>query len=219
MRLQQWILVSSVVRIILFMLVSIYDAIEFGVQPWQEGVKGLQWPNPIPSRSDPIDKTISLAFYHHNTVGWPHDLHGHLASHWGLAMATFLHHWHPHQLFQSVSWTSAIVWSLWEYTYSQWKECNSHIHGVNLKASRTIDQQSMQEQITTGYHNLSSIPNDKQSSTFSIPHTTSLLQPFSLSQQCLAHAIPGLTTQVFKQTRSRSFQPCMSTIFLISQTT
>ena len=67
-----------------------------------------------------------------------------------------------------------------KYTYSQWKECNSHIHRMDLKASQSIQRKHAQQQITTAYHNNSSIPGDEQSFTFGIPLTDRLIQPTSL---------------------------------------
>ena len=95
-------------------------------------------------------------------------------------MATYMHNWYPNQAFKPTSWTCTVICSLREYTYSQWKEPNSHIHGVNLKASQALCRKHAQHQITTAYHKKSSIPCDKQSFTFGIPLTDRLIQPTSL---------------------------------------
>ena len=95
-------------------------------------------------------------------------------------MTTYMHHWYPKQAFKSTSWTCTVICSLQEYAYSQWKERNSHIHGMDLKASQALHRKHAQQQITTAYHMKSSIPCDEQSFTFVIPLTVSLLQPTSI---------------------------------------
>ena len=132
---------SSVLKTTLNTPLPIHDALEFGIRSWQEGEQDIQWPFPFPSSSNPIDEAIYLAFHQQTTFGWPHALQGHLSSHWGLAMITHIHHWYPNQAFKPTSWTCRVIHSLQEYAYSQWKEHNSHIHGVDLKAfSSTLQE-------------------------------------------------------------------------------
>ena len=109
------------------------------------GRKDIQWPFPFPSSSGPINEAIYLAFHQQTKIGWPHTLQGHLSSHWGLAMTTYMHHWYPNQAFKPTSWTSTVICSLQEYAYSQWKERNSHIHGVDLKASQALCRKHAQQ--------------------------------------------------------------------------
>ena len=175
-RLQQWLLVPSVLRTTLNTPAPIHDALKFGIRSWQEGEHEVLWPFPFPSSSNAIDDAIYLAFHQQTKIICPHALWGHLSSHWGLAMTTYMHHRYPNQAFKPTSWTCTVICSLREYVYSQWKECNSHIPGVNFKASQALQWQHVQEQITTEYHKKSSVPWDKQSSTFGIPHTNRLLQ-------------------------------------------
>ena len=102
-RLQQWLLVSSVLRITRNTSLPIHDALEFGIRSWQEGEQDIQWPFPFPSSSDPTDEAIYLAIHQQTAIGWPHALQGHLSSHWGLAMTTHMHHWYPNQAFKLTS--------------------------------------------------------------------------------------------------------------------
>ena len=132
-RLQQWLLVSSVLRTSLNNPQPIYNALEFGIRSWQEGEQDIWWPLPFPSSSDPIDEAIYLVFHQQTTFGLLHALQGHLSSHWGLAMTTYMHHRYPNQAFKPSSWTHTVICSHRKYTYSQWKECNSYIHGVDLR--------------------------------------------------------------------------------------
>ena len=180
MRLQQWRLVSSVLKTTLNTPLPIHDALQFGIRSWQEGEQDIQWPFPLPSNLDPIEEAIYLAFHQQTKIGWPHALRGHLSSHWGQAMTTYMYHRYPNQAFKPTSWTCTVICSFRECAYSQWKERNSHIHGMDLKASQAIHRKHTQQQITTAYHNKLSIPGDKQSFTFGIPFTDRLTQPTSL---------------------------------------
>ena len=99
-RLQQWLLVSSVLRTTLNTPLPIHNALEFGNRSWQEGELDIQWPFPFPSSLDPIDESIYLAFHQQTKISWPHTLQGHLSSHWDLAMTTYMFHWYPNQAFK-----------------------------------------------------------------------------------------------------------------------
>ena len=67
--------------------------------------------------------------------------------------------------------------SLREYTYSQWMERNSHLHGVDHATSQALKRLNIQKQITEAYSNVSSIPGDEQTFTFSLSLMERLLQP------------------------------------------
>ena len=209
---------SSVLRTTLNTPLPIHNALEFGNRSWQEGELDIQWPFPFPSSLDPIDESIYLAFHQQTKIGWPHTLRGHLSSHWGLAMTTYMHHRYSNQAFKPTSWTCMAIRSLREYAYSQWKERNSHIHGVDLKASQAIRRKHTQQQITTAYHNKLSIPDDKQSFTFGIPLTDRLVQPTSLLNAWLLQYQAGqhwLTNQLKQEQHNQG----KITKFLIVQTT
>ena len=135
---------------------------------------------PTPLQLQPYRWSNLFSLYQQTTIDWPHAIQRHLSSHWVLAMTTYMHHWYPNQAFKPTSWTRKVICSLREYAYSQWKERNSHIHGVDLKASQALCRKHAQQQITTAYHNKSSIPGDEQSFTFGIPLTVRLLQPTTL---------------------------------------
>jgi hypothetical protein len=79
-RLQQWELVTSVLKTTLNTPAPIYNALEFGICSWQEGETDIHWPFTLPSGSDPIDETIYLAFHYQTAIGWPQALRGHLSS-------------------------------------------------------------------------------------------------------------------------------------------
>ena len=68
-RLQQWLLVSSVLKTTLNTPLPIHDALKFGIRSWQEGEQDIQWPFPFPSSSDPIDEAIYLAFHQQTAIG------------------------------------------------------------------------------------------------------------------------------------------------------
>ena len=110
-------------------------------------------------------------------IGWPQALCGHLSSQWGIAMATYMCHRYPHKPFQPKNWTRTVIHILQEYTYSQWKERNSHLHGVNHAAFQALQRLTMLKQITEAYSNVSSIPGDEQPFTFSLSIMERLLQP------------------------------------------
>ena len=67
--LQQWLLVSSVLKTTLNTPLPIHDALEFGIRSWQEGEQDIQWPFPFPSSSKPIDEAIYLAFHQQTKIG------------------------------------------------------------------------------------------------------------------------------------------------------
>jgi hypothetical protein len=76
-------------------------------------------------------------------------------------MAAYMHHRHLHKPFQLKSWTRIVICSLQEYTYSQWKERNSHLHGVDHATSQALQRLTIQKQITEAYSNVSSIPGNE----------------------------------------------------------
>ena len=126
----------------------------------------------------------------------------------------------PHLVYQpgATSWTRRVIRSLREYTYSQWKERNSHIHGVDLKASQAIRRKHTQQQITTAYHNKSTIPGDEQSFTFATPLIDRLKQPTSLLNAWLLQYKAGqhrLANQLKQEQRNQG----KITKFLIARTT
>ena len=84
---------------------------------------------------------------------------------------------HPHKPFQPKSWTRTVVCSLREYTYSQWMERNSHLHGVDHATSQALKRLNIQKHITEAYSNVSSIPGNEQTFTFSLSLMERLLQP------------------------------------------
>ena len=98
-QLQQWNIVTTVIKITLNPPTSIYKALEFGIRSWQEGKSDIHWPFTLPSGSDPIDEAIYIAFHYQTGIGWPQAQWGRLSSQWGIAMATYMHHRHPHQSF------------------------------------------------------------------------------------------------------------------------
>jgi hypothetical protein len=53
---------------------------------------------------------------------------------------------------------------------------NSHIHGVNHATSQALQRLTIQKQITDAYINVSSIPGNEQTFTFSISLMERLLQ-------------------------------------------
>jgi hypothetical protein len=63
---------------------------EFGICSWQEGELDINWPFPFPSRSDPIDKEMHLAFHYPHAASWQQALCGNLSSQWGIATATYM---------------------------------------------------------------------------------------------------------------------------------
>ena len=68
-RLQQWLLVSSVLRTTLNTPAPIHDALKFGIRSWQEGEHEVLWRFPLPSHFDPIDEAIYIAFHQQTAIG------------------------------------------------------------------------------------------------------------------------------------------------------
>ena len=179
-RLPLWNKVTTVLTATLKTPTLLQDALEFGICSLQEGDTDTHWPFPFPSKSDPTDDAIFIAFHYQTSIGWSQALHSHLSSQWGQAMALFMHHWHPHQTFQPANWTRTVIHSLREYSYSQWTVRNSHIYGTDQAASQALHRQALQQKITEAYNNISSIPSNEQSFTFDTPLTTRILQPTTL---------------------------------------
>ena len=217
-RLQQWLLVSSVLRTTLNTPLPIHDALKFGIIFWQEGEQDIQWSFPFPSSSNPIDEAIYLAIHQQTTFGWPQALHGHMSSHWDLVMTTYMHHRYPNQAFKPTSWTCTVIHSLQEYAYSLWKERNSHIHGVDLKTSQELQQQHVQQQITTAYHKKSSIPCDEKSFSFGTPLIDRLIQPTSLLNAWLLQYQAG-QHRLANQLKQEQHNQGKITKFLIARAT
>ena len=91
-------------------------------------------------------------------------------------MSTFMQYRAPNSNFQPTQWTRTLIWTLHEYTYSQWTDRNDAIHGATLKASRATHRLSLKTQFKEAYHNSSTIPVNKWSITFGIPLTLQLEQ-------------------------------------------
>jgi hypothetical protein len=200
-QLQQWDLVRSVLKTTLNTPTPIFNALEFGIRSWQEGESDSHWPFSLPSGSDPIDEAIYLAFHYQTAIGWPQALQGHLSSQWGIAMAAYMRQMHPHKPFQPKSWTRTVICSLQEYTYSQWMERNSHLHGVNHATSQALQRLTIQKQITEAFSNASSIPVNDQTFTFSLSLIERLLQPTAnlnawlLQYQARQHRLSNILKQ------------------------
>jgi hypothetical protein len=133
-------------------------------------------------------------------------------------MAIYMRHRHPYQPFQPTNWTRTVICSLQEYTYSQWMDWNSHLHGINHAASQALQRQTLQKQITKAYNNIPSIPGDKQHFTFALPITERLLQPTAYLNAWLLQYQAGqhrLSKNLKQEQQNRS----TITKFLIAQTT
>ena len=78
---------------------------------------------------------------------------------------------------QPTNGTRTRIQSLREYTYSQWKERHSHLHGVDHVTSQALQRLTIQKQITEAYSNVSSIPGNEQTFTFSLSIMERFLQP------------------------------------------
>ena len=114
-------------------------------------------------------------------------------------------HLHCCYLLVLVISSANLAWMLW-CPNSQWKERNSRTNGVDLKASQALQRKHAQQQITTAYHNKSSISCDKQSFTFGIPFTDRLLQPTSLLNTWLLQYQAG-QHQLANQLKTKTTQP------------
>ena len=86
-------------------------------------------------------------------------------------MSTFMQYRVPNNTFKPSQWTRSLIWTLQEYTSSQWIDCNTFVHGATHSASRATHRLSLMTQITEVYNNSSSIPIDELSFTFGIPLT------------------------------------------------
>ena len=132
-------------------------------------------------------------------------------------MAAYMHQRHPHKPFQPKSWTRTVLHSLQEYTYSQWMERNSQLHGVDHATSQALKRLNIQKQITEAYSNVSFIPGDEQTFTFSLSLMERLLQPTAnlnawlLQYQARQHRLSNILKQ---ERRNRG----TITKFLIAQT-
>jgi hypothetical protein len=56
-------------------------------------------------------------------------------------------------------------------------ERNSHLHGVDHATSQALQRLTIQKQITEAYSNVSCIPGDMQTFTFSLSFMERLVQP------------------------------------------
>ena len=90
-------------------------------------------------------------------------------------MSTYMQYRAPNNTFQPTQWTRTLIWTLGEYTYSQWTDCNDAITGPHSKLPG-LHTGSLKTQIKEAYHNSSTIPVNKWSITFGIPLTLQLEQ-------------------------------------------
>ena len=132
-----------------------------------------RWPRPamaipFPSDNDLIDQAIFLAYTKQSSIGWPHALCRHLCLHWGAAMSTYMQYRALYNTFKATQWTRALIWTMHEYTYWQWIDCNYAVHGATLTACRATLYLSLMIQITEANWNSSKISIDKLSITFGI---------------------------------------------------
>ena len=115
-------------------------------------------------------------------------------------MSTFMLYRIPYNTFTPSQWTRTLIWTLQEYTYSQWIAHITFVHvAIHSAARATHRHSSLITQITEAYNNSSSIPINKLSFTFGIPLTLQLdqttnimeawLLQFQASQKCLANVL------------------------------
>jgi hypothetical protein len=114
-------------------------------------------------------------------------------------MSTFMLYRVPNNTFKPSQWTRTLIWTLQEYTYSQWISHNTFVHGATHSSARATHRLSLMTQITEAYNNSSFIPVDKLSFTFGIPLTLQLEQStnimpawflqFQASQKYLANIL------------------------------
>ena len=128
----------------------IYDAYEHVIRVWQEGDLDLQWPSPLPTDNDLIDKAIFLAYTRQLSIWWSHALRRHLCLHWGATLSINMQYRDPYNTFKPTQWTRTLIWTICEYTYSWWIDCNNTVHGATLTASRATHRIFLMTQITEG---------------------------------------------------------------------
>ena len=72
-------------------------------------------------------------------------------------MSTFMLYRVPNNTFKPSQWTKTIIWTLQEYTYSQWISHNTFVHGATHSASGATLRLSLMTQITEAYNIIFSI--------------------------------------------------------------
>ena len=132
-------------------------------------------------------------------------------------MTTYMHHRYPNQAFKPTCWTRTVIHSLREYAYSQCKEHNPHIHGVDLKASQAILHKTC---LVTDKHSIppyvintmgQAIINLQQTPHIRLLQPTSLLNAWVLQYQTGQH---WLANQLKQEQRNQG----KNTKYLIAKT-
>ena len=82
---------------------AIYDLLQAG----RSAECPLAYPTPI--KIQPHRWSNLLGHHNQTIIGWHQALSEHLSSQLELAMTTYMHHCHPHQLFQPENWTRTIL--------------------------------------------------------------------------------------------------------------
>ncbi len=182
-RLAQWSFVTTTLREASSTPKALLNALEHGICSWQEGEDIISWPFPYPS--DHVGTAIHATFQAQALIGWNHALRGHLATHWGTAMATYRHLCFNDTHFQASNWLCIIIWALHSYTYSQWTERNSTMHGATSQDNYVLQRQSLQHDVTAAYHNQASVPSSTQGHLFDLSLLLRLDQNNSDLQQWL----------------------------------
>ena len=164
------------------------------------GVPTLNGPSLFPQTMTlSINLSIFLAYAKQFSIRCLHALQGPLCLHWWAAMSTFMLYRVPNNTSKPSQQTRTHIWTLQEYTYSQWIAHNTFVHGAPHSSARATHRHFFVTQITEAYNNSSSIPVDKLSFTFGIPLTLQLEQTtnimeawflqFQASQECLANTL------------------------------
>ena len=94
-----------------------------------------------------------FSLHKQSSIRWSHVLCRHLCIHWRASMSTYMQYRHPYNTFKPTQWTRTLIWSMCEYTYSQWIDHNNVIHGANLTASRATLWLSLMTHIAEAYNN------------------------------------------------------------------
>jgi hypothetical protein len=130
----------------------IVQCIQYGLTTYEQSQEDstLDTRAPTYGSLNPLDVTLTQALHAQTKIGWENFLRGRISLHWRKAYTMSKKGAQPNAI-PAPKWTSALIWSILEYSSALWSFRNGVVHGHTIVEEKQKRLAALSVEITQAY--------------------------------------------------------------------